>query len=597
MNYLDKEKWLPSYIELEENALKSVKCEKNLLVDAGPGAGKTELLAQKANFLIECGLLSQNKKVLAISFKKDAASNLKKRFDERNPGKTELFDSKTYDSFFKCIYDQFMNSLESKYVVNNYDIDTKDENNIVEYEKMYGVIKDRNDRNSMKKSINDSMNSKKISSFSSDEMKIFLNKTKNSQTPTLSFGNIASLTLEIICKNPYIKRALLETYQYVFLDEFQDTTNIQYTILKEIFLGGNSIITAVGDQNQRIMVWAGARETIFDDFKTDFNADYLELYMNHRSVPKLVDFQKEVYSILSSQKEIKKFKTDYDKGDIGLYEFLDENEEVNTIFDLISRIKESGVPLKDICILVKQTPEIICAKLIEKLNANSIYTRIENDYQDLLKENAIKILLSVLNLVAKGTDLESWEELDYFFKCTGNNYEPVVVDQKIQTIRKKYQTSNDIDDCINNVIDLIEPSNLRQVYAEYKVGNYLKNLIDKFKELFKKNYVSGDLVESINRIIGEKSIPVMTIHKSKGLEYNTVILVGLEDNMFWNFINQPDEDKCAFFVALSRAKENMYFTFTHSRIVKIRGQFFYKAQSHNNINEMYSLLLKYKKEW
>ena len=597
MNYLDKEKWLPSYIELEENALKSVKCEKNLLVDAGPGAGKTELLAQKANFLIECGLLSQNKKVLAISFKKDAASNLKKRFDERNPGKTELFDSKTYDSFFKCIYDQFMNSLESKYVVNNYDIDTKDENNIVEYEKMYGVIKDRNDRNSMKKSINDSMNSKKISSFSSDEMKIFLNKTKNSQTPTLSFGNIASLTLEIICKNPYIKRALLETYQYVFLDEFQDTTNIQYTILKEIFLGGNSIITAVGDQNQRIMVWAGARETIFDDFKTDFNADYLELYMNHRSVPKLVDFQKEVYSILSSQKEIKKFKTDYDKGDIGLYEFLDENEEVNTIFDLISRIKESGVPLKDICILVKQTPEIICAKLIEKLNANSIYTRIENDYQDLLKENAIKILLSVLNLVAKGTDLESWEELDYFFKCTGNNYEPVVVDQKIQTIRKKYQTSNDIDDCINNVIDLIEPSNLRQVYAEYKVGNYLKNLIDKFKELFKKNYVSGDLVESINRIIGEKSIPVMTIHKSKGLEYNTVILVGLEDNMFWNFINQPDEDKCAFFVALSRAKENMYFTFTHSRIVKIRGQFFSKAQSHNNINEMYSLLLKYKKEW
>lgn len=597
MNYLDKEKWLPSNIELEENALKSVKCEKNLLVDAGPGAGKTELLAQKANFLIECGLLSQNKKVLAISFKKDAASNLKKRFDERNPGKTELFDSKTYDSFFKCIYDQFMNSLKSEYVVNNYDIDTKDENNIVEYEKIHGVIKDRNDRNSMKKSINDSMNSKKISSFSSDEMKMFLNKTKNSQTPTLSFGNIASLTLEIICNNPYIKRALLETYQYVFLDEFQDTTNIQYIILKEIFLGGNSIITAVGDQNQRIMVWAGARETIFDDFKTDFNADYLELYMNHRSVPKLVDFQKEVYSILSSQKEVKKFKTDYDKGDIGLYEFFDENEEVNTIFDLISRIKESGVPLKEICILVKQTPEIICAKLIEKLNTNSIYTRIENDYQDLLKENAIKIILSVLNLVAKGTDLESWEELDYFFKRTGNNYEPVVVDQKIQTIRKKYQTSNDIDDCINNVIDLIDPSNLRQVYAEYKVGNYLKNLIDKFKELFKKNYVSGDLVESINRIIGEKSIPVMTIHKSKGLEYNTVILVGLEDNMFWNFINQPDEDKCAFFVALSRAKENMYFTFTHSRIVNRRGQFISQAQSHNNINEMYSLLLKYKKEW
>ena len=91
----------------------------------------------------------------------------------------------------------------------------------------------------------------------------------------------------------------------------------------------------------------------------------------------------------------------------------------------------------------------------------------------------------------------------------------------------------------------------------------------------------------IDVIKGNYSIPIMTVHKSKGLEYNTIIFIGLEDDAFWNYKNQPDEEKCAFFVALSRAKENLYFTFNKYRLGTV--------QHHNEINEMYELLLAYKK--
>ena len=112
-------------------------------------------------------------------------------------------------------------------------------------------------------------------------------------------------------------------------------------------------------------------------------------------------------------------------------------------------------------------------------------------------------------------------------------------------------------------------------------------MIDKFESFFFDEYVaaSGDWDRAIENFCGEHSIPIMTIHKSKGLEYAAVYFVGLEDSAFWNFKNQPDEDRCAFFVALSRAKESVSFTFC-----KRRTGMKYPNQQHNAINEFFDLL-------
>lgn len=103
----------------------------------------------------------------------------------------------------------------------------------------------------------------------------------------------------------------------------------------------------------------------------------------------------------------------------------------------------------------------------------------------------------------------------------------------------------------------------------------------------KSNTIDGSIDSkiAIENFRGDHSVPIMTIHKSKGLEYNAVYFIGLEDSAFWNFRNQPDEDRCTFFVALSRAKASVTFTFC-----KKRTGMKCPMQRHNAINEFFDLL-------
>lgn len=117
---------------------------------------------------------------------------------------------------------------------------------------------------------------------------------------------------------------------------------------------------------------------------------------------------------------------------------------------------------------------------------------------------------------------------------------------------------------------------VRWIYERYLAGASTRMLRDELHEQ--------------GVIYSEKSpqwtLPhIMTIHKSKGLEYNAVYFIGLEDSAFWNFRNQPDEDRCTFFVALSRAKASVTFTFC-----KKRTGMKCPMQRHNAINEFFDLL-------
>lgn len=76
------------------------------------------------------------------------------------------------------------------------------------------------------------------------------------------------------------------------------------------------------------------------------------------------------------------------------------------------------------------------------------------------------------------------------------------------------------------------------------------------------------MVEALDAFVGKNTIPIMSIHKSKGLEYDTIIFLGLEDGAFWSFQNQQDEDTSAFFVAMSRAKLKLIFTYSDLRLDK-----------------------------
>lgn len=130
-------------------------------------------------------------------------------------------------------------------------------------------------------------------------------------------------------------------------------------------------------------------------------------------------------------------------------------------------------------------------------------------------------------------------------------------------------------------------SHIKAIVSTYNQGTYLKELLSKFQNFMWKELeiTQTNWLLAIENFEGLHSVPIMTIHKSKGLEYEAVYFVGLEDAAFWNFKNQPEEDRCAFFVALSRAKIEIMFTFCNYRC-NTR----YQKQYHDVINEFFELL-------
>ena len=117
MTYVKADDWQPSPgIRIEGKALEIVKSDTSVSVLAGPGAGKTELLAQRATFLLTTGLCPPPRRILAIAFKVDAARNLRDRVSGRcDPMQAQRFESLTLDAFSKKLVDQFLESLPDQW--------------------------------------------------------------------------------------------------------------------------------------------------------------------------------------------------------------------------------------------------------------------------------------------------------------------------------------------------------------------------------------------------------------------------------------------------------------------------------------------------
>ena len=574
------EEWHPKGdIDLEKAALGAVKDVTNSLVIAGPGAGKTELLAQKLDYLFSTNKCISPKKILALSFKTDAASNLKERVKKRYGEEyASRFTSLTYSAFEKRILDQFRDALPEDirpardYLIDDWDVikETLYENDI----NVHGMRMSDIRRYVENIILNDGYNHK----FKTDLLKGALDNK-----PVLLYRQITKLATHIIDTNEYTRKALQMTYDFVFLDEFQDTTYAQYDLLKTCFLGLFCKLTAVGDNKQAIMRWAGAKPDIFPDYIRDFNSNEYQLLMNHRSVPKLVEFQKEVHQILNSNHSSIQTNNypEFQEGEITLFEFENESLEAELIANDIESKIQGGIRPSEICILAKQKVDDYSSKLITTLSSKGIKARIENEYQELLKDPTCNLLLDLISCSQGKRDPLIWENISNFY---GNiNGIDEFTDELI--LAKSYK---EIDNIVSDITYLIsnfipnEESMLNLIYciiekidekriisnfSMYNGKNDLATIIDKFSKLLYKEYsqLQGEWIEIVSNFKGENSIPIMTIHKSKGLEYEAVYFLGLEDSAFWNFNKQPEEDKSAFFVALSRAKSYLIFTYCKFR--------------------------------
>jgi len=598
---MKREEWSPIGIDsVEPEAERAIRSSENLLVLAGPGAGKTELLAQKASFALMTNSCSNPKRILAISFKKDSAKNLKERVATRCGTDLAIrFDSYTFDAFAKHILDQFRNCLPKSFLISQeYEIDFNLDNNL-----LLGILQSLNyqDRpgngplikilTSDQKYINWQLNKFKIDYLTSYRLDdhnrnrefvlnwaadqvwdVLVAGNPKTKTSVLSFAMITRLAEQIVRSNPYVLKALRETYEYIFLDEFQDTTSIQYDFLKSCFQESSCSITAVGDRKQRIMLWAGAMATVFEEFRQDFGAADVQLVMNYRCAPKLIDLQTVVARNLNSQ-ALAQQSFQKEGGVLKQIDFKDSNQEAILIAKKIQSLIHEGVRPSDICFLFKQKVDFNASLIINELKKYEIKARSEEKYQDLLKEDFIILLLDFIKYIF---DIEkfSWNDcVKYLISEDVDVVEARVIEDEIEQFKLSIQEDRDsifkdsssFLSFINNLTKLVGEKNIQQLGGQYS-SDYTESLIQQFCSLFYETYVEEDCINrAVNSFLGEGIVPCMTIHKSKGLEFEVVFLIGLEDDLFWGYKKQPVEETQAFFVAISRPINHLYITFSSFR--------------------------------
>ncbi|MDN3207701.1 UvrD-helicase domain-containing protein [Pediococcus pentosaceus] len=597
---INKSEWIPTdNFILEDKAGEAVKANGNLLIIAGPGTGKTEMLAQKANYLFETGVCRNPYNILAISFKTDSASNLAERVNQRCPDfARHRFNSLTYDALAKRILDQFRNGLaQSNRPSADYLVQDEGKLRKIFY---YVYGKSLRDRQANAFWRHFSLLKQVDNDAEKQFRRIILHGNKRFQA-NLSFQMIMQLAITIMDTNPLVKKAFQVAYPYVFLDEFQDTTDLQYRFIKTLFESSTAAITAVGDDKQRIMDFAGARKTIFSDFKSEFNSDELHLVLNHRSAPRLIKLQMKMYQSLQDGEYETKWPKNWenDDGDISLIQSQDEYEEAASVAQDIMKKLKQGIKPDEIALLVKQNDSQYGTPIITALSELGIKSRVESKYQSLLKEPLVQIVLqSVIFAVAANTTEDWGNFFDLYLKSreiTDVEDEDTLYTAELNLNKFLHEISALITDIelsalklVEHIIDFWTKDFFRSNFPQYFNESSFEATIDSFIELLNmERQAGGKWIESINSFRGVDTIPIMTIHKSKGLEFKAVYLIALDDTAFWTFQGDPDATRRALFVAISRAKLYLTFTFAQSRS---NLNFYSRKQSHQLISEFYDLI-------
>ncbi|MEP6822744.1 MAG: ATP-dependent helicase [Chthoniobacterales bacterium] len=582
---------------LESKADAAVRDERSALVVAGPGAGKTELLAQRASYLLETGLCRAPRAILAISFKRDAARNLRKRIALRcGASLARRFSSFTFDAFAKSLVDRFRLGLpKALRPTADYIIDFKTFENAPLRERVNALagsetglslakLQGADAESFFKKHVvgrNLEENLPSDAGLAAKAASLFwkhaLHGAKKSAVNFQMLGCLAELLLRT---NPAIRDALRATYAFVFLDEFQDTTGTQYRLLHTAFHGSDAVLTAVGDHKQRIMLWAGAEQGVFDVFKGEFQAKPRDLEMNYRSAPRLVSIQHHLIASLDPESSMPRAADDGadGEGECRLLVFSDDTREATYLADEIERwMQADGLATSDICILVRKLADSFSRELRTALAHRQIQSRVEDKRQDLLTEPVTILTCAFLRLASQRRDSESWNTLmKMTLRTRGLTEEEDAaralgreIVAMIDILRERLVTATtavDVAELICAMIEFLGEPTFRRLHPQYSQGEFYNvTIADCATALAEARKLAADWGEALDDFLGIHCIPIMTITKSKGLEFHTVIVLGLEDYAFYHPKNLLNEDECNFFVAFSRAKKRVLFTFAGQR--------------------------------
>ncbi|HEY8453255.1 MAG TPA: ATP-dependent helicase [Natronosporangium sp.] len=598
--------WRPIGIDdLEPAAWDALRGDGCGAVIAGPGAGKTEFLAQRAAYLLQTGICPAPKRILAISFKRDAAANLGRRVHARVPEHADRFVSMTFDAFTKGLVDRFRSSLPDGWAMDSgYQLYFPSERNLRDFlndvastapsELRYGIYALQ-----PSKFLVDVVGAWDLPvsppNTDPDDVRTYAALAwwrEHYLRPGMAYVDFVMLNrlAELLVRTvPSIRRALRFTYPFVFVDEFQDTTVAQFSFLKSVFRD-SATVTAVGDRKQRIMGFAGALPDALSKFADEFGATPYELSWNFRSSDPLVQLQHVVASKLdpNAAPAISKAAAEEGHEPVALWVFSTLEREAEYIADWIARdIEQSQRTPSDFALVARQKVADFETRFQRYLARYGIGLRNDDAMvgkirlQNLLKNEIVRLLLGLLHLAVQPRGLAPvWREvsttMERLHGAAGDDLAlRRVGDELTQTIKslRTWLSTHDKDDTdsvelLTHLLTLVDINTLRRYVRSAAAGDDLDDVIDAFRiRLATSVESSTDWATALDHFESADAVTLLTAHRSKGLEYHTVFFLGLDDSQWWAHQQDPDGSTSTFFVGLSRAAQRLIFTTTdpHAR--------------------------------
>jgi superfamily I DNA/RNA helicase len=588
------EDWSPQGVaDLEPGAWQALReTYRSVCLTAGAGAGKTEFLAQKAAYLLQTGICPQPKRILAISFKRDAAQTLKARVGKRCPNdQARRFNSLTFDAFTKNLLDRFRAAIPQPFrPPADYEIGFPRRNDLEDF-------LTRHDRRAIGPQTVEKAIARAPLPFDAEgispEWRELLSAYWQEQYElpagaVLSFAMINRLVDYLLRENPAVRRALQLTYPFVFLDEFQDTTYSQYDLVKTAFHGSDAVFTAVGDDKQRIMGWAGAMDNAFQEFAADFNAVNLALRFNWRSHADLVAIQQVIAQRIDPNVEDVEARGEraIDGQVAALWRFDTRAQEAQQIATWIANeVGHGRVKAHDCAILVRMRADDVEIELANVFAAEGLTIRNlarivgEIAIQELLAEELTDIVLPLMRLGTGKRSPDAWnaaqEELQALFAIDpGDERAQERLQRNIEefssalraAMRDNEPTGDSAAEMFRIALEFVGVDRLRQAFPAYRREADLERVRTGFITLLSECAEAVDSWgDALDRFEGIGQVPLMTIHKSKGLEFHTMIFFGLDAQSWWSLSPGREEELNSFFVAITRAMQRAFFAYCRER--------------------------------
>ncbi|MFA5234702.1 MAG: UvrD-helicase domain-containing protein [Sulfurimonas sp.] len=599
--------------------------EGPVLILAGAGSGKTTTIVSRLAYLVE-GLGIPASNTLTLTFTNKAAKEMRERASNmmENPSYPPLLCTFHKFGLLFLKFNIHLLNRRNNFVV----IDTDDKKRIIK--KINSEIPTPLIASEISRYKNSLLSPdeayKQAEVYNYQQIAKIYEEYENYllENNLVDFDDLIALTFRLLDENPQLAHATSERYRYIMVDEYQDTNELQLKLLQKLCTTHNNICV-VGDDDQSIYGWRGAHIRNIMEFDQDFkDTAVFKLEENYRSKEPILKVANALIEHNRSRLGKKLIPTRGGGEDITILNSNDENEEARKIASKISKLLDSGVKAENIAVLYRVN--VLSRSIEEGLNRSGIAYKLVGGLR-FYDRAEIKDLISYIRVITNFHDDFSFKRIvnkpkrglgkasvdkielaahengssifEYIKKVPISELEALVKAKNAKTLKKFVKDIQSVAKVVSestyNFIDILEDTfHLKEIYAGMPDEAEKILNMDEFYGLFRdfvKNSPDSSLDEFLNELtlqseqdqVEGESIYMMSIHASKGLEFDHIFIIGLEEGFLPLVGDGSDleEERRLGYVSFTRAKETLTLSHADSRFYKGRRSDLQKSRFFN----------------